>query len=67
MIYIFVYAGLVIVGYLVGLLVHKHPKVDGILGIDKRDPNKDYYDFVFLTPTDDIPKKKYMTIEVKVK
>lgn len=42
-------------------------KPDGLLNVDVRDPKKDYYDFVFLIPTDDIPKKKYLTIEVFVK
>ena len=43
----------------------KHP--DGLLNVDTRDPNKDFYDFVFLIPTTEIPKKAYLTIEVKTK
>ena len=42
-----------------------HP--DGLLNVDTRDPDKDYYDFVFLIPTDEIPKKKFLKIEVKTK
>lgn len=42
-------------------------KPDGLLNVDMRDPDKDYYDFVFLIPTGDIPKKKFLKIEVKVK
>ena len=42
-------------------------KVDGILGIDKRDKEKDYYDFVILTPTEELEHKTYLKIEVKVK
>ena len=42
-------------------------KPDGLLNVDTRDPDKDYYDFVFLIPTDDIPKKKFLKIEVKTK
>ena len=56
---------------LAGLLLKKvdgiNGKPDGILGVDTRDPDKDYYDFVFLIPTGDIPKKKYLKIEVKTK
>lgn len=40
---------------------------DGLLNVDTRDPDKDYYDFIFLIPTGDIPKKKYLKIEVKTK
>lgn len=40
---------------------------DGLLNVDTRDPDKDYYDFVFLIPTDEIPKKKFLKIEVKTK
>lgn len=42
-------------------------KVDGILGIDKRDKEKDYYDFVILTPTEELEHKTYLKVEVKVK
>ena len=42
-------------------------KPDGLLNVDMRDPEKDYYDFVFLIPTGDIPKKKFLKIEVKTK
>lgn len=40
---------------------------DGLLNVDQRDPEKDYYDFVFLIPTGEIPKKKFLKIEVFVK
>ena len=42
-------------------------KPDGLLNVDTRDPDKDFYDFVFLIPTGDIQKKKFLTIEVKTK
>ena len=38
------------------------PNPDGLLNVDIRDEEKDYYDFVFLIPTDDIPKKRFLTI-----
>lgn len=51
------------------LLIFKidRSKPDGLLNVDTRDPDKDYYDFVFLIPTGDIPKKKFLKIEVKTK
>ena len=51
------------------LLIFKidRDKPDGLLNVDTRDPDKDYYDFVFLIPTGDIPKKKFLKIEVKTK
>lgn len=48
-------------------LLRRKKKPDGLLNVDTRDPDKDYYDFVFLIPTGDIPKKKFLTIEVKTK
>lgn len=42
-------------------------RTDGLLNVDTRDPEKDFYDFVFLIPTGDIPKRKYLNIEVKTK
>jgi len=42
-------------------------KPDGLLNIDIRDPDKDYYDFVFLVPIETIPKKKNLKVEVHVK
>ena len=58
-----------IIGLLVGFIMRKEEskKVDGILGIDKRGEDKDYYDFVILTPTDKLEQKAYLNIEVKVK
>lgn len=64
---IVIYFCLLCCGFFIGWLVRKKPKVDGLLGVDTRDPDKDFYDFVFLIPTDDIQKKKYLNIEVKVK
>ena len=60
---------LVLCGIICVLLVDKLQKreVDGLLNVDMRDPDKDYYDFVFLVPTGDIPKKKFLRIEVKTK
>lgn len=56
--------------FILGLILLKkidRSEPDGLLNVDTRDPDKDYYDFVFLIPTDDIPKKKYLKIEVKTK
>ena len=59
---------LVIVTLLLFLLIRTHlTKPDGLLNVDTRDPLKDYYDFVFITPTDDIKKKKILKIEVHLK
>lgn len=46
---------------------NKRKTPDGLLNVDTRDPNKDFYDFVFLIPTTEIPKREYLTIEVKTK
>lgn len=59
------FAALIIGAWLLRKFDDQHP--DGLLNVDTRDPDKDYYDFVFLIPTDDIPKKKYLKIEVKTK
>lgn len=56
-----------VIGIFVGRFVKTKPKVDGILGVDTRDQDRDYYDFVILTPTEEIPKKRYLTVEVKNK
>lgn len=60
---------LVLCGVICWLLVDKlqRREVDGLLNVDMRDPDKDYYDFVFLIPTGEIPKKKFLRIEVKTK
>lgn len=42
-------------------------KIDGILGIDKRGEEKDYYDFVILTPINELDQKRYLKVEVKIK
>lgn len=50
------------------LLTRSGPKrPDGLLNVDTRDPEKDYYDFVFLIPTVDIPKRRFLTVEVHTK
>lgn len=41
-------------------------KTDAILKIDTSDPEKDHYNFMILTPIDDIQKKPYLYVEVKV-
>lgn len=51
---------------IIGKIITPTPRPDGILNVDMRDPEKDYYDFVFLIPTGDIPKKQYLTVEVSV-
>ena len=48
-------------------IVDRKIKPDGLLNVDTRDPEKDFYDFVFLIPTDDIPKRKFLKIEIKTK
>lgn len=42
-------------------------KPDMLLGVDTRDPQKDYYDWVFLIPTGDVPKRKHLVVEVQLK
>lgn len=61
--------GCFLLGGIVGWLVKKRRlKVpDALLNVDVRDSEKDYYDFVFLIPTDEIPKKNILEVEVKVK
>lgn len=57
--------------YIFGWVMHhaatSFKKPDGLLNVDTRDPDKDFYDFVFLIPTVDIPKRKFLKIEVKTK
>ena len=67
--YILVSLTACIVSFFVGYFVKRAEtgKVDGILGIDKRDKEKDYYDFVILTPTEELEHKTYLKVEVKVK
>ena len=57
---------LLIVGVIILFKIDKS-EPDGLLNVDTRDPDKDYYDFVYLIPTDEIPKKKFLKIEVKTK
>ena len=66
---IFIFLAMVVGSFVGALVLKKYDdrKPDGLLNVDTRDPDKDYYDFVFLIPTDDIPKRKYLTIEVKTK
>lgn len=57
-----------LIGNLFLLLIRSGPgKPDGLLNVDTRDPDKDYYDFVFLIPTGDIPKRRFLNIEVHTK
>ena len=42
-------------------------KVDALLNVDVRDPEKDYYDFVLLIPTTEVPKRKNLNVEVHVR
>ena len=53
--------------FIVSIIRTRTTRPDGLLNVDMRDPDKDYYDFVFLIPTGDIPKKKFLVIEVKTK
>ena len=46
---------------------NRFSKPDALLNVDTRDPEKDFYDFVFLIPTGDIPKRKHLKVEVKTK
>lgn len=55
-----------LIGYFVGRRFHK-PKPDAILGIDTRDPEKDYYDFTLLIPTGDVTRKSRLQVDVMVK
>lgn len=52
---------------LIFLIRTQKPKPDGLLNIDKRDPEKDYWDFVLLIEPEQAEKKKNLTIEVHVK
>lgn len=61
----FIAVGFFFLGWIVEHIRPKKP--DGLLNVDVRDEKKDYYDFVFLIPTGDIPKRKNLTIEVHVK
>lgn len=57
-----------LIGNVLLLLTRSGPgKPDGLLNVDTRDPDKDYYDFVFLIPTVDIPKRRFLTVEVHTK
>lgn len=64
-----IYIGCFLLGSILGRFVKKRvlTKPDALLNVDVRDEEKDYYDFVFLIPTGDIPKKKNIMVEVHVK
>lgn len=64
-----IYTGLFILGFVVGWLVkrRKLSQPDAIIGIDQRDEEKDFYDFLFLIPTDEVPKRKYIMVEIQNK
>lgn len=56
--------------FLIGLYIghrHRQIKPDAILGVDTRDPEKDYYDFTLLIPTGDVQKKSRLQVDVMVK
>lgn len=40
---------------------------DMLLGVDTSDREKDYYDWIFLIPTGDVPKRKHLVVEVQLK
>ena len=64
-----IYIGVFILGFLIGWFL-KRRKInipDGIIGVDQRDGEKDFYDFLFLIPIDEVPKKKYLMVEVQTK
>lgn len=42
-------------------------KPDALLNVDMRDKEKDFYDFVFLIPTTEVPKKKSIKVEIHTK
>lgn len=57
-----------LVGFGLGLLlslVLKYRTVDGFLHIDTRNPDKDKYNFIVLTPLDDLQNKKFILVQVK--
>ena len=58
-----VYVVLVLIGFLVGYLTKSKPKVDGLIKVDESS-EKIFIDFLWLTPVGDIPKKKYLNVEV---
>lgn len=64
---IIIILALLVVADLIFLFRTQKPRPDGLLSIDKRDMEKDYWDFLLLIPPQDAEKKKYLTIEVKVK
>ena len=67
-IWIFILAAVVMVFLviLIGIRTQK-TKIDALLNVDVRDPSKDYYDFVLLIPTTEVPKRKTLNVEVHVK
>ena len=40
-------------------------KVDMLMAVNTNNPEKDMYRFVVLCPLDEIPKRKYLIVEVK--
>lgn len=64
-----IYIGCFLLGLIVGWFVKKRvlTKPDAILGIDERDDEKDYYDFLFLIPIDEVPKRKNIMVEIQNK
>ena len=63
-IFLAVAIGMLIGALLGGLLIFS--KIDALLGVDTSDPNKDRYNFIVLCPLEELRKKKYLIVEVKV-
>ena len=60
--------GCFIFGFAICWFVRRPKKnVDALLSVDVRDSEKDYYDFVLLIPTDEVPNRKTLNVEVHTK
>lgn len=67
-IWIIILAAVVMVFFIVIVRIStRKTKVDALLNVDTRDSEKDYYDFVLLIPTTEVPKRKNLNVEVHVK
>lgn len=56
-------ASLFLIGFLFGLVIPIKRKVDALLNVEENE-EKFLYNFLVLIPIDDIPKKKYLNVEV---
>lgn len=58
-----------IVFFFIGWVIEsiRPKKPDGLLNIDKRDAEKDFWDFVLLVPPEDAERKRDLRIEVHIK